>query len=603
MSCHVQPATAGRQQTFSHLSGTLVLWFGPSLLVLLLRSPGAGDAGGHYVPALLAASVRSTPGAHPLSPKAADHRRDRKLQSAPGAQSAGPEALGWVSDAIGRLDFLPKELLVATLVVAAWVACAVRFVLPNLRRTEPWPEPRQEDTTLLPPSSGPAAGNPMQDVAAVFILGTASGVSGTFVFGFLSQMIGTFPDVPAFLADPLTGSLVLVFCFGLGQLLGTPVWGWLSDCMASRPLFNLCLGWSMAALLTFGLCQTFATACLARFFGGLMDGTNLVMISFTAHAMRRLEGTKAQVYLTIAQFCGVGLGFLVGTWIGGLANPVAQFGWATPFLAMHPYLFPCLVAAGLNALGVAVVMQGDVGLRPPPIDTEARQGFLPSLRKVWNGQVIVCLTILVGLYFGMASYALMAIQWITAPLASHGMGFSPLQKVAYLIAAVTLYLPATLVLGDRIVSGMGYRDACVACAWFAAAGYAVHGLSSYVIGWNVVAGWAVLLLSEALRRFFITQSAVCAIQVGLEAVPKALTGTCNGVLMAGICIGASLGPFASGPLYHLAETSTRPFPFNYYFCFLVVVLAQVVTAYFAAKLDVDPERLARREAHEPSGGG
>lgn len=51
-----------------------------------------------------------------------------------------------------------QELLVATLVVAAWVACAVRFVLPNLRRTEPWPEPRQEDTTLLPPSSGPAAG-------------------------------------------------------------------------------------------------------------------------------------------------------------------------------------------------------------------------------------------------------------------------------------------------------------------------------------------------------------------------------------------------------------------------------------------------------------
>jgi len=40
-------------------------------------------------------------------------------------------------------------------------------------------------------------------------------------------------------------------------------------------------------------------------------------------------------------------------------------------------------------------------------------------------------------------------------------------------------------------------------------------------------------------------------------------------------VGASLGPFASGPLYAVAERSTWPFPFNYYFCFLVVILTQV----------------------------
>ena len=96
------------------------------------------------------------------------------------------------------------------------------------------------------------------------------------------------------------------------QVLGTPLWGWLTDVTAPRPVFNLCLGFSVVAVTLFGLAQRFWWACALRFLGGLVDGVNLVLITFMADVMRRAEKSGSAIVVTISQICGIGIGLRGG---------------------------------------------------------------------------------------------------------------------------------------------------------------------------------------------------------------------------------------------------------------------------------------------------
>ena len=139
-----------------------------------------------------------------------------------------------------------------------------------------------------------------------------------------------------------------------------------------------------------------------------------------------------------------------------------------------------------------------------------------------NGQVVVASTVLFGLFFGLGAYAMLAAKWLFAPVAAHGLGFTAMQKLQYMIGAVTITLTTQLSYGGRIIEFFGYRDACVACLWFAASFYFLHGLSSYVFAVSAGLGWTVLLLSEGLRRLFQMESTICAVRVAADAVPKEL---------------------------------------------------------------------------------
>ena len=217
----------------------------------------------------------------------------------------------------------------------------------------------------------------------MFVLGLAQGVGSTFLYGFLGPMVASFPELglaPG--ADTTWHVLVLILCAGAGTVAGAPFWGWLTDWKAPRPVFNLCLGLSIAAFAAFGTAPSFAVACAARLVGGLVDGTNLALITFTADVAQRDNSAEVAVPLTLAQFMGNSLGFLVGTYVGTLADPVAQFGWESALLAAHPFLFPCLVVSALYVAGVWAVMQGSVGLRTPAADGAARRGYGHSLREV-----------------------------------------------------------------------------------------------------------------------------------------------------------------------------------------------------------------------------
>ena len=72
------------------------------------------------------------------------------------------------------------------------------------------------------PSGGDApskAATSRTDAAAVFVLALAQGVSGTFVYGFLSDMVPTFSDLGDLDDAETNGAvLALVSCFGLGQV-------------------------------------------------------------------------------------------------------------------------------------------------------------------------------------------------------------------------------------------------------------------------------------------------------------------------------------------------------------------------------------------------
>ena len=96
-------------------------------------------------------------------------------------------------------------------------------------------------------------------------------------------------------------------------------------------------------------------------------------------------------------------------------------------------------------------------------------------------QVIVAMTVLMALYLGMTAYAMVAVKWVLAPTSARGLGFDPVQKLVYTFAAILLSILLQLLCAGKIIERFGYRDACVACAWFATAPYALNGLSGYFL--------------------------------------------------------------------------------------------------------------------------
>jgi MFS family permease len=141
--------------------------------------------------------------------------------------------------------------------------------------------------------------------------------------------------------------------FALAQLSSIYQWARLSDVIGRRPVILAGILGIAATTLTFGLSKSLAAVLTTRCIGGLFSG-NIAVI----HSMLG-EITDASNQAAVFPIYGLiyPLGTIVGPLIGGSfshpADKYPQF-FDYQFWRKYPYFLPCLIAAIIAIIGVAL---------------------------------------------------------------------------------------------------------------------------------------------------------------------------------------------------------------------------------------------------------
>jgi MFS transporter, DHA1 family, tetracycline resistance protein len=130
----------------------------------------------------------------------------------------------------------------------------------------------------------------------------------------------------------------LTAAYAVGQVIGAPVIGRLSDRYGRKPLLVLSVAGSAASFLLLGLARSLPLIFAARLVGGLFGGNITVVQAYIADMTDEADRAK-RFGLIGAAF---GLGFIFGPPAGGL-------------LSVYGYAVPALAAAGLEALTLVLI--------------------------------------------------------------------------------------------------------------------------------------------------------------------------------------------------------------------------------------------------------
>ncbi len=153
------------------------------------------------------------------------------------------------------------------------------------------------------------------------------------VFPFFGSMVG---------ASPAATTLAMA-AYSLGQLVGAPMWGKVSDRIGRRPVLIGSLVGSLLSYLVMALSHDIWMLGLARLFGGLMAGNIAAAFAYVGDMTDEGSRPKAMGMIGAA----FGLGFIFGPAIGGL------IAGDTPNL--EDFAQVCLVGAAITAVAAAAV--------------------------------------------------------------------------------------------------------------------------------------------------------------------------------------------------------------------------------------------------------
>jgi len=147
-------------------------------------------------------------------------------------------------------------------------------------------------------------------------------------------------------ASPATaGALVAAFSFA--QLIGSPIWGRVSDRIGRKPVLIV----SLAGTAIGSLCTGLAGGLPLLFIGRLVDGASGASVSVAQATVADLAAPAERARLFGLLGAAFGLGFVLGPAIGGALSPI------------DPRL-PFLVAAGIAAVNAIVAVRRLPETRP-----------------------------------------------------------------------------------------------------------------------------------------------------------------------------------------------------------------------------------------------
>ena len=128
-------------------------------------------------------------------------------------------------------------------------------------------------------------------------------------------------------ADDLQVGL-LMSVYSLAQLIMAPFWGNLSDHLGRKPVILTCLLGSFLFYLWFALAQDLSTLFLTRILAGAFGGVMPVAMACIADLTEKKNRSKNMGLIG----AGIGLGFMIGPFLGGIFSLIgSQLGSAPPF--------------------------------------------------------------------------------------------------------------------------------------------------------------------------------------------------------------------------------------------------------------------------------
>ncbi len=155
--------------------------------------------------------------------------------------------------------------------------------------------------------------------------------------------------------------------YSLLQFVFAPIWGAMSDRLGRRRILTITLAGNALSYLLWIFAAQFWLVVVTRLLSGMMAGNIAVASAAAADVTDEKDRTKGMAVVGIA----IGLGFVFGPFIGGLASSV-QFshGPVVGSFGLNPFSVPAAIAASLALLNFILVAK----FFPETLAPERRSG-------------------------------------------------------------------------------------------------------------------------------------------------------------------------------------------------------------------------------------
>ena len=334
------------------------------------------------------------------------------------------------------------------------------------------------------------------------------------IFPFFGTLVGATPGE----------TTLAMAAYSLGQLIGSPLWGKVSDRIGRRPVLLWSLFGSLVSYAVMAFSTDIVTLGLARLFGGLMAGNIAAAFAYAGDVTTPAERPKALGLIGAA----FGLGFILGPAIGGIVagqNP-----------DLGDFADVCMVAGAITLVAVFAVLRW-----LPESLTPERRALAPAIAPK-AGEVLAAKPLLGALMMltllVIGSAAMMESTF--AFLAHDSFGWGP-RDVGLSFGLVGI-----------IAAGLQGGAAGPLNRRFGAGATMTLGIAIYVVG---LAAIGLAPTSATL----IAALALTAVGVGLfnpafQTIVTAQSddgdrGLVNGLTQGGSSLGRVIGPAVSGSIY------------------------------------------------------
>jgi DHA1 family tetracycline resistance protein-like MFS transporter len=200
-----------------------------------------------------------------------------------------------------------------------------------------------------------------KSLALLFSVAFLDLLSFSLILPLLPYFAETFGATP-FMVGALTAA------YALGQFVGAPVIGRLSDRFGRKPLLVLSVAGSVLSFVLLGIAGSLPLIFAARLVGGLFGGNITVVQAYIADVTE--ESDRAKRFGLIG--AAFGLGFIFGPPVGGL-------------LSASGYALPALTAAGLEAITLVLI----IILLPESLTDERKAELRVSPRSRFSIKLLV----------------------------------------------------------------------------------------------------------------------------------------------------------------------------------------------------------------------
>ena len=361
-------------------------------------------------------------------------------------------------------------------------------------------------------------------------------------FPFFGTMVG---------ASPAQTTLAMA-AYSLGQFVGAPLWGKLSDTYGRKPILIGSLAGAVVSYIIMAHARDIVTLSAARLFGGLMAGNIAAAFAYVGDITDEESRPKAMGMIGAA----FGLGFIFGPAIGGL-------------LAGNSPEFSDFVTIGYASAGFAALAIVAALLFLPESLTPERRALAKSKGpSVKAGEVLKAKPVIWALMalslLAIGSAALMETSF--AFFAFDELGWGP-QQVGLSFGAVGLV--------SVILQGGG---AAPLAKRFGSSTLMVAGLMGYALG---LAGLTIAQTGPTvLFAMCITAVGLGLFNPAFQTITSAQSddhdrGLVNGLTQGASSLGRVVGPSVSGVLYQSLGT-TAPFAFGSIGMTLAIGIAAIV---------------------------